>query len=115
MPFVMDTPNDTDQSRAYLVYSEFGPSLRTPRSQRLAAEFPAVDSRTLQSWLKDFEEMDKLIWKLALEGGKSNFHRDDFYKSLSGAYHWLDKRGLDRAWSRCTYYIVHEGYGSWRS
>jgi hypothetical protein len=106
---------DEGKSRAYIVYSEFGPSLRTPRSERLASEFPGISTATIEAWLNDFKAMDTFIWKLAEEGGKANFHIDDFHQSFSRAYPWLNETGLDRAWSRCAYYIFHEGYGSWRT
>jgi hypothetical protein len=106
---------DSEKSRAYVVYSEFGPSLRIPRFDRLVAEFPQAGSPAINEWLKNFKEMDAAIWKLAEEGGRTNIRRNDFLKSFSSVYPWLDEPGLQRAWFLCTYYIWHEGYGGFRN
>jgi len=110
----MNAQSDSIKSKAYLIFSEFGPDLRVPRQKRLADEFKSMSEERIQTWLADFQDLDKKIWKLAEEGGRKNFHREEFRESLTLEYPWLNEAGLQRAWSRCAYYIVHEGYGSYR-
>ena len=110
----MDASPTSAKSQAYLIFSEFGPNLRIPRQKRLADEFSSLSEEEVQHWLAEFQALDREIWQLAEEGGKRNFHRNEFIASLALAYPWLNEPGLRRAWARCAYYICHEGLGSYQ-
>ena len=111
----MNAPTDHVKSRAFIVYNEFGPSLRIPRHERLCREFPEIADENIEAWLKEFKEMDALTWKLAEEIGKSHLRQSDFYSSFSKAYPWLNREGLDKACNRCGYYMWHEGFGGYQT
>jgi hypothetical protein len=76
--------------------------------ERLRAEFPAVDERTIRDWLADFKLVGEEIWSIAKEGGPQRsatrwcgllFEPD----SLVG-------RGLRKACFLATYDAWHEGF-----
>lgn len=101
---------DKLKSKAYLVYSEWGPDRRIPRPERLADVFPDMDEATRLAWMAEFDRVDGAIWDYAETGGVRLHSRDDFIKHMAGTFPFLSDEALGRTWSLAAYYTVHEGY-----
>ena len=101
---------DELKSQAYLVYSEWGPERRIPRPERLAALFPGTDGTTRATWMADFDQVEREIWRFAESGGPRLHSFEDFKKRMKATFPFMDDHALGRAWSLATYYTVHEGY-----
>ena len=103
------TPDEL-QSRAYLVYSEWGPDRAIPRHERLADQFPQTDDTTRAAWMADFDHVEREIWHFAESGGPRLHSYETFKKRMTAAFPFMSDDALGRAWSLATYYTVHEGY-----
>lgn len=104
------SPADKTKSKAYLIYSEWGPDRRIPRADRLASLFPDADEGTCSSWMADFDRIEREIWRFAESGGPRLGSLDTFKKHMAGLFPFMDDAALGRAWSLAVYYTVHEGY-----
>jgi hypothetical protein len=98
------------KSEVYLIYSEWGPALRTPRDERLAECFPAISEAERETCIREFEQVESEVWKVAKEGGQSRHTREAFDLRMSGCFPWISKAALERAWFLACYYAWHEGY-----
>lgn len=98
------------KSRAYLIYTEWGPDRSIPRDERLAALFPDVDEATRAAWMADFDEVEREIWRFAETGGPRLHSLDDFKRRMTAGFPFMNDDALGRAWSLAVYYTVHEGY-----
>jgi len=102
--------NANTKSQAYVIYAEWGEARRTPRDQRLAECFPAVNEPERSAWLTEFKLVETEIWKIAEEGAQKHHTREAFEKRMFGHFPWMDKEALDKAWFLVCYYAWHEGY-----
>jgi hypothetical protein len=107
----MATLDDQLKSEAYLIYSEFGSGLRTPRAQRLAAEFPQVPDAMRDQWITEFKQVDSAVWKIAIEDTLSSSDTSsELEKKFAGLFSWMSGKALQRAHFLTSYYAWHEGY-----
>jgi hypothetical protein len=102
--------SDTTKSEAYLIYSEWGPSSRIPRDERLAEQFPDLDEAMRTAWMAEFDQVEREIWRFAESGGPRLHSLDAFKRRMTTAFPFMNDDALGRAWSLATYYTVHEGY-----
>lgn len=110
MPLFHRATPEAEKNNAFLIYSEFGPNLRIPRRERLAAKFPGLSENRMTAWIEDFKAVDASIWELAEEGGPRGISKEEFSGVLLRRHPFLRQSGLDRAWSRGGYYAAHEGW-----
>ena len=110
MPLFRRATPESEKNNAFLIYSEFGPDLRIPRSERLSAEFRGLSETRLTGWIEDFKAVDASIWELAREGGPRGISKEEFSGVLLTRHPFLQQSGLDRAWSWGGYYAAHEGW-----
>ena len=104
-------PSPADiESRAYLIYSEWGPQRQIPRDQRLADCFPEIPEDTRRVWMKEFDQVEHAIWKVAEEGGPRTGSFEAFAKRLTRAFPFMSEEALQHAWTLAGYYTWHEGY-----
>jgi|GEM_PF-4865916 len=97
-PFSKPTIEDL-QSKAYLVYTEFGKKAQIPREQRLWQAFPDVDRTTIKIWLDQFRAIDDDLTRF--EAKTPDFNDSLLRKYLSERYPFLNKKALDRAAFLC--------------
>jgi hypothetical protein len=108
--------DDSDKSKAYLVYAEWGPELRKPRIQRLRETFPLLPDAQLQEWLQEFERVTKAVWRFAEEETPKtprdvSFRTDTVFSAIfTQQFPWMNDEALSRAWFLSYYYSWHEGY-----
>src|SRR5215831_17604494 len=102
--------DSTTKSRAYLIYAEWGPTLRTPRDKRLAECFPELNDQVRAAMLAEFNLVETEVWKVAEEGAHNCHTRDAFDQRLRIGFSWMNKEALDKAWFLANYYAWHEGY-----
>jgi len=93
---------------AYVVFTEWGPSARIPRSVRLASEFPMVSPATIEEWIRDFEAVEKTIWSLAPL--VPSLAHEAIKRHLRQQHSWMEDEAASKARARCVFYAVHEGY-----
>lgn len=93
-PFTKPNLNDL-QSKAYLVYHEFGPKLRIPRDERLFQKFRSVDRTTIKIWLDQFKSIDKEISEFV--GLDIDFDQKALEKHLKSKFPFLNKKALNKA------------------
>ena len=98
------------QSKAYLIYSEWGPQRQIPRDQRLADCFPEVPEDTRRAWMKEFDQVEQAIWKAAEEGGPKACSFEAFATRMTDAFPFMNEAALRHAWTLAGYYTWHEGY-----
>jgi hypothetical protein len=98
------------QSRAYLIYSEWGPDSRIPRDERLADRFPDIPEDTRRAWMAEFDRVEAAIWKAAEAGGPRTGSFETFARQMRDSFPFMSDEALRRAWSRAGYYAWHEGY-----
>lgn len=101
----MDPKND-----AFCIYAEFGPALRIARQERLEGEFPQIDPAEIATWIVEFKELDRAIWKAAECGGGVRNGRDTVGRYFQERFPWLEGDALNKAISRSDYYAWHDGY-----
>jgi hypothetical protein len=107
----MSASDDGLKSKAYLVYSEFGPGLRTPRPRRLAAEFPQVSHITRENWLSEFKQVDSAVWKFAEEEAPSPTDTSgEVEHRFAQLFPWMTPEALQRTHFLASYFAWHEGY-----
>ncbi len=109
MPPQHDPTTDETKSEAYLVYSEWGPDLRIPRDERLAACFPALTAEERVEWMALFDAVEREIWRYA-ETGNVRLHFPRFEKHMRECFPFMNDAVLKRAWWLVGYYTWHEGY-----
>lgn len=93
-PFSKPTSEDL-QSKAYLVYHEFGGNARIPREERLWKKFPDVDRTTIKIWLDQFKAVDASI--SAFVGMDIDFDREGLKTHLKEKFPFMNKTALNRA------------------
>jgi hypothetical protein len=98
------------KSKAYLVYSEWGPQRLIPRAQRLAECFPEILEDTRQAWTKEFDQVEAAIWTVAEGGGPRTGSFEAFTRRMKGSFPFMNDEALRHAWSLAGYYTYHEGY-----
>jgi hypothetical protein len=98
------------ESRAYLIYSEWGPPRKIPRDQRLADCFPEIPEDTRRAWMKEFDQVEQAIWKVAEEGGPRTGSFEAFTRRMTNSFPFMNQAALGHAWSLAGYYTWHEGY-----
>jgi hypothetical protein len=98
------------ESRAYLIYSEWGPQRQIPRDQRLADCYPEIPEDTRRAWMKEFDQVEHAIWKVAEEGGPKSSSFEAFAKRMTDAFPFMNEEALRHAWTLAGYYTWHEGY-----
>ena len=98
------------KSKAYLIYSEWGPPRQIPRDQRLADCFPDISPDTRRTWMKEFDEVEHAIWKAAEAGGPRTGSFQDFARHMKESFPFMNEDALGRAWTLTGYYTWHEGY-----
>jgi hypothetical protein len=103
-------PIEDKKNRALIIYFEFGPDGRIPRNERLAAEFPAVSEEIRLSWVEEFEQIDRGIWKFAEEGGTKIYSKESFSSAFKQTYPWMNDKAIEKAYFLMSYYAWHEGY-----
>lgn len=101
---------DEAKSRAYLIYSEWGPDRRIPRAERLASVLPGQMDAERTAWMAEFDAVDREIWAIAETGLPRTGTRSEFIKRMAAAFPFMNDEALGRAWSLAVYYTVHEGY-----
>ncbi len=95
---------------AFAAYSGFGPSLRLPAKQRIRRRLWWASDREIESWLPEFEKLDKHIWSLAERGGAAKLGEAAVRKELRDGFTFLRHAGLNQAAFLVNYYAWHEGY-----
>ena len=104
-------PPSTDiESRAYLIYSEWGPQRGISRDQRLAECFPEIPEETRRAWMKEFDQVERAIWKAAEEGGPRTGSFEAFTRRMTKSFPFMNEEALGHAWALAGYYTWHEGY-----
>ena len=93
-PFSKPTIEDF-QSKAYLVYHEFGAKMRIPREERLEQKFPEIDRTTIKIWLSQFQSIDKEIEDFT--GPTVDFDREALKSHLRNKFPFLNRKALDKA------------------
>lgn len=101
---------DNTKSKAYLVYSEWGPDRAIPRDVRLADQFPATDEALRAEWMADFDRIEREIWLFAESGGPRLHSYDTFRRQMAKLFLFMNDEALGRAWALAGYYTAHEGY-----
>ena len=102
--------SDKTQSKAYLVYAEWGPDSRIPRDERLAACFPNVTAEERTEWMALFDAVEQEIWHYA-ETGNARLHPFlRFAKHMLERFPFMNYAALRKAWGLAVYYTIHEGY-----
>jgi hypothetical protein len=97
-------------AEAYAVYAEFGPALKTPRRDRLRAQFSGLDEAELDAVLLTMERVSATVWALARRGGGTKGGDGLIEKMLREAHPFLTGAGLSRAAFLVNYYAWHEGW-----
>ncbi len=92
------------ESRAYLIYSEWGPQRRIPRDLRLADCFPEIPEDTRRAWMNEFDQVERAIWKVAEEGGPRTGSFETFTRRMTKSFPFMNEEAL------AGYYAWHEGY-----
>ena len=110
MPSSQPSPLADVESKAYLVYSEWGPQRSIPRDQRLAECFPGIPKDTRQAWMKEFDRVEAAVWKAAEAGGPRTGSFEAFARWIQESFPFMNEDALRRAWSLAGYYTFHEGY-----
>lgn len=98
------------KAHAYSIYEEFGPKRMVDRKSRLSTKFPNQSLETIDSWIEEFQAVNKHVWLLAEAGGTAHNNRTNLVKSLQEKFPWLDGNGLRTAMFLIDYYAHHEGY-----
>jgi hypothetical protein len=110
MPSARSSTLTETQSRAYLIYSEWGPPRLIPRAQRLAECFPDIPADTRRAWMKEFDQVEAAIWKAAEAGGPRTGSFGVFANQLRKTFSFMSDEALSHAWTLVGYYTFHEGY-----
>jgi hypothetical protein len=95
--------NET-KSRAFLVFSEFGPDRRTPRSERLATCFPNLPASQIETWITDFHEIEKASYDIAVEHRRNNSTPEDSIRLIMKLYPDLNNEAADKAFNQAMYF-----------
>jgi hypothetical protein len=93
-PFSKPTIEDV-QSKAFLVFHEFGSKAQIPREQRLLEEFPGVDRDTIKAWLSDFQVINDEMAEFV--GNSLDIDYDRLKVHLKKRFPFLNRKALDRA------------------
>ncbi len=105
-----DVESDKTKSKAYLVYAEWGPDLRIPRDERLAACFPALSAVERVEWIALFDAVEQEIWRYAKTGDARLHPFLRFAKHMRVRFPFMNDAALRKAWWLTGYYTWHEGY-----
>jgi hypothetical protein len=93
-PFSKPTIEDLE-SKAYLVYHEFGPKLRIPREERLLKKFPQVERTIIKIWLDQFKSIDREIGSFT--GTSIDFDSKELKTHLKERFPFMNKKALEEA------------------
>ncbi len=83
------------QSKAYLVYHEFGVKARIARDERLREKFPDADRTTIKIWLDQFKAIDREIEHFT--GSTLRFDRKLLMHHLAERFPFMNKKALEKA------------------
>lgn len=103
--------SEEERSKAYLLFTEWGPRAQVDRFARLTKKFPRTPPETLHQWIKDFELVDARVWSCAEKGGAKALTAGDFEAMMKKEFPWMCKNALTKAWGLVSYYVYHEGFG----
>lgn len=93
-PFSKPTKDDLE-SKAYLVYHEFGSKLRIPREERLLKKFPQVERTMVKIWLDQFKSVDREIGNFI--GASVDFDEKGLKTRLKEKFPFMNKKALAKA------------------
>ncbi|MEJ7848450.1 MAG: hypothetical protein WKF92_10205 [Pyrinomonadaceae bacterium] len=93
-PFSKPTIADL-QSKAYIVYHEFGANARIPREQRLLKKFSSVGRTTIKIWLDQFSLVDSEVGNFV--GTTHDFDRIGLKIHLAGKFPFMNDKALEKA------------------
>jgi hypothetical protein len=97
---------------AFVIFSEFGPSLRTPRNERLKRAFPQLSEADVASLLEIMHQVRDSVWVLARHGGDSKLGAEAVTSELQRQHPFLRASALSRARFLVNYYAWHEGWST---
>jgi hypothetical protein len=98
------------KNEALRIFLEFGPELKIPRQERMAASFPDVPASERTKWFREFQAIDKEIWKIVGEGAIGRVTGEAIGDRLRGRFPWLDDETVGVLINRAGYYAWREGY-----
>ncbi|MFL6605740.1 MAG: hypothetical protein ACJ8R9_31060 [Steroidobacteraceae bacterium] len=101
-------PLDLDE--AYALYEEWGPTRRTPISERLSRAYPDLSADQISDLIAQLAEVSKTVWGVAELGAETVLGKEKVVQILQSKHAFLTGEGLERAVFLANYYAMHEGY-----
>lgn len=94
---------DALKSRAYLVYSEWGPEMKIPRPEWLASRFPSVPPEQRDAWMHEFAAVDAYMQRLAERGGSLGGNDGEVESEVRSRFPFLTRSAISHVISRANY------------
>lgn len=98
---------DPLKSKAFLVYSEWGPAMKIPRGERLAAKFPSVPAEQREAWMREFAAVESYTQKLAGRAGILDGGEREIEAEVRERVPFLSRAAVAEVISRARYIAYH--------
>jgi hypothetical protein len=105
--FIKYVNNNKTKSKAYEVYTEFGPKLRIERFKRLNDKFKGIEKDKLIEWIEEFNKIDKEIYDFI--ASDKNKTKNELIKILNSKYNFMNNKAIKRAIFLTWYYSWKDG------
>jgi hypothetical protein len=99
-----------EKSKAFLVFSEFGPDRAIPRHKRLADTFPRLTPDVIDQWIIDFQNAEKIAFDVVIEHRRNESKPEYTSQLLKAKIPGFSDEALKKLFNQACYFAMHDGY-----